>query len=139
MLMSALGIIVERNVFCLLFKLELSGGGQTLGEGGLAVKLMRKSPRFQHGLRVNAGRLRKSCVHRERRRSGLLARLVGYYKQLLFSLKIIVKWNVGSLSDGGLQSGLLGWLACGSGSFCRGSHQAIRRLYSGGAHAEQER
>src|ERR1019366_7548670 len=75
MLMSALGIIVERNVFCLLFKLELSGGGQTLGEGGLAVKLMRKSPRFQHGLRVNAGRLRKSCVHRERRRSGLLARL----------------------------------------------------------------
>ena len=54
-----------------------AGLRETLRQGGLAIQLMRKSPRFPHGLRVNAGRLRKSCIDGERRRSGLPARLVG--------------------------------------------------------------
>ena len=77
MFMSVLGIIVERDVFSLLFELELRRGREALGQGGLAVELVRKLPRFEHGLRVNAGGLRKSCIERERRRSGLAARLVG--------------------------------------------------------------
>ena len=77
MFVSALGVIVDRNVFSLLFKLELRGRSETLRQRGLAIKLMRKSPRFQHGLRVHAGRLRKSGIHRERLRSGLPARLIG--------------------------------------------------------------
>src|SRR4029077_21235051 len=77
MLMSVLGVVVEGYVFSLLFKLELSRRRETSWQRGLAVKLMRNSPRFQHGLRVNAGGLRESRVNRERRRSGLPARLVG--------------------------------------------------------------
>ncbi len=77
MFVSVLGVVIEGNVLSLLIELEVSGGRQTLGEGGLAVKLMGKLPGRQHGLRVNASSLRKPGIERERRRSGLVARLVG--------------------------------------------------------------
>ena len=89
MFMPILGVVVERNIFCLLCQLELSGRSQTLGQGGLAVQLMRKSLRFQHGLSMIAGRLRQSGIELQRRRARMLTRLVGEYEQLLFGLKII--------------------------------------------------
>ena len=116
MFMPMLGVIVERNVFPFLLKLELGGRRQPLRQGGLAVQLMRKPLRSQHGLGMNAGRLRKSCIPREWRCPGLLTRLIGEYQELLFRLNI--KPCSGSLSSGGLQSGLLGQLPCGSRSCC---------------------
>ena len=72
-----LGIVIERDVFSLLLQLKLRCPREALRERGLAVELMRKPARLQHGLRVNASGLRKSRIHREGRRSSLLARLVG--------------------------------------------------------------
>ena len=77
MLMSVLGVRVERNVFSLLIELEMSGRRQPLRELGLAVELMRQSPRCQHGPRVNSCSLRKFCIQGKGRRSRLPARLVG--------------------------------------------------------------
>ena|SRR3984885_491508 len=116
MFMAMLGVIVERNVFPFLLQLEFGCRRQALRQGGLAVQLMRKPLRSRHGLRVNAGRLRKSGIHREWRCPGLLTRLIGESQELLFRLNI-KRW-IGSLSSSGIQSGLLGRLPCASPSCC---------------------
>src|SRR5450755_3698632 len=134
MFMSMLGVVVERNIFPLLLKLELSGRCETLEEGGLAVKLMREAPRLKHGLGMNAGSLRKSSIDRQGRRSRLLARLVGERQQLLFNLKVIVQWSARICGDG-FQRGLLGRFVV-AGSVRPRRHQASRGLHSREAHTE---
>jgi len=57
-------VVVERNVFSLLIELEVGRGRETLGEGGLAIKLVRKLPRGEHGLGMGTGRLRKAGIER---------------------------------------------------------------------------
>jgi hypothetical protein len=70
-------VVIERHVFSLLLEMKVSGGRKPLGQGRLAVKLMRKLLGFDHGQRVRARGLRESGIERERGRSCLLARLVG--------------------------------------------------------------
>ena len=57
-------VVVERNVFSFLIELEIRRGGETLGEGGLAVKLVRKLASCEHGLGMDTGRLRKAGIDR---------------------------------------------------------------------------
>ena len=77
MFVSMNSVIVERDIFSLLFKLELSCRCETLRQRWFAVKLMRESTRFPHGLGVNTRRPRKTFVNLERRRTGLASRLIG--------------------------------------------------------------
>ena len=94
-----LGIVIERDVFSLLLQLNLRCRREPLRERGLAVELMRKPARLHHGLRVKASGMRKSRIDGERRRSGLLARVIGECQQPLFGLKIfMINWDIGSSS-----------------------------------------
>src|ERR1700727_2956143 len=96
MFVSVLGVIVERHILSGFIKLEIGGGCQALNQGGLTVKLMRELLRVEHGLRVDAGRLRKARIQRQRRRTCLSARLGRELEQLLLGLDLIgVESNVG--------------------------------------------
>ena len=136
MLVAVLDIGVERNVLSFLIQLEFGSGGETLGEGGFAVKLVRELSRVEHGLRVGAGRLRKSGIEAQRRRSRLLARLIRQLQEMLFCLGLgIEKRNVGGrgrLHRGGFR-GLRGRGRVGR------RHQPRRRLDRGESRGEQER
>jgi len=77
MFVSMLGVIIERDIFSLPVELEVGSVRETLGEGGLAVKSMRKLLCCQHGLRVNAGGVRESRIERQGRRTRFAARQVG--------------------------------------------------------------
>ena len=74
---SVFGVVIERHVFSLLIELEGSRGGETYGEGGLAIKLVRELPSFEHCQCVGACGLGESVVERERWGAGLLSGLVG--------------------------------------------------------------
>jgi hypothetical protein len=115
MFVAVLGVIIERNVLAFLLELEICCGCETLGQSGLAIELMRKATRFEHGLCVNAGGLRKACIHDERRRSGLPARLIRQDQQLLFDLKVIgFEGDVGCIR-GGFENSRIAGLSRGRG------------------------
>src|SRR5947209_8341079 len=62
-LMSLLRVGIKGHVFSLAIELEARGRCKAKREGGLAVKLVRKLPSFEHGLRVRARGLRKSRIN----------------------------------------------------------------------------
>ena len=57
MFMPMLGVIIERNVLALLLELEVRCGREALRQCGLAIELVRETPRFEHGLRMHASSL----------------------------------------------------------------------------------
>ena len=64
MLLRLGGIEIERNVFAFLIELRAGCGRQTLRQGGLTVKLVRKLPRRKHRFRVRAGSLAQASIER---------------------------------------------------------------------------
>ena len=139
MFVSVLDVVVEGNVFSLLIELEVGHVCQTLGEGGLAVKLVGKFPCLEHGLSVDASCLRKSGIQGQGLRPGLAARLIRQFQELLFLLRLgIEKWNVGSRRGSRLHRGWLSLLrGCGRIGWRR--HQPLRGLERGESRTEQER
>ena len=83
MFMSMRGVEVERDVLAFLIELHMGRGRQALGQGGLAVKLMRKLPRRKHRFGVRAGRLAQSAIERQTRRAGLRSGLIRQVQQLV--------------------------------------------------------
>src|SRR5579864_793616 len=124
MFVSALGTVVERDVFRGLFELQAAGGRQALDQGGLPRELMGKLMSLKHGLRVYAGGRGQASVEYEAGRSGALARLVGQLKHVLFYLELVFHvGNVRSISGSRLQRGAMSGLPTAVGG-----RQVRRRL-----------
>jgi len=88
---------IERYIFSFLIELQVRGGYEALDQRGLAVKLVRKLLRLNHGFSVNPSGLRKSLVQRQGRRAGLRSRLIRQLQELPLGCGIKrLERNVGS-------------------------------------------
>jgi hypothetical protein len=102
MFVALFGIEIERDIFTFLIEWDVGCVSQALWQGWLAIKLVRKLPRREHGLGMSAGSLAKSGIECERPGAGLRSRLVRQVQKHMFRLRIVVrKRNVrGWVGDG---------------------------------------
>src|SRR5580692_12153683 len=89
MFVSALGAVIERDVFRGLIQLQAAGGREAMDERRLPGESMRKLMSLKHHLRVSAGSRGQALVEHETWRSGSLARLVSQLEQVLFDLELV--------------------------------------------------
>ena len=126
MFVAVLGVIVERDVFSFLVKLELGRERETLGEGGFTSKLMRQLLRIHHGYGMDAGGIGESGIECQRTDACLATRSIGQLKKILLGLEfVVVKWNIGRSGGCRLQRSSRGTRARTAG---RGRHQADGRV-----------
>jgi hypothetical protein len=138
-LVAVLGVVVEGDVLSSLIELEIRPVGQALGEAWFVGKLVRESARLEHGLRVNASRLAQSGVQRKWRDSSTQAGSIRQLKKILLGLQFrFYERDIGGRSRGDFQCSVPACRLGGSGTICRGGHQAFGVVNGSDSRSEQE-